>query len=67
MAQSIDISKVYEELKRIERSMITKIEMNRFLETLMVISNEDTMNQIRQSEQDISVGRVKKVNSVSDL
>ncbi len=67
MTQTIDMSNIYEELKRIEKIMVTKAEMNRFLETFAVMSNEDTMGQIRQSEQDIIAGRIKKVTSTADL
>ena len=47
--------------------MITKEEMNRFIETMEILSNEETMEQIRKSEQDIKIGKVKEITSVRDL
>jgi len=67
MPQTIDLKDLYEELKKIERAMVTKEELNRFIETLEVLSNEDTMSQIAGSEEDIKEGKVKKIESVDDL
>ena len=47
--------------------MATKQELIETIETIAVASNEGTMNQIKESEQDISTGRVKEINSVDDL
>lgn len=67
MEQTIDLKKVYNELKKIKSTMITKKEMNSFLETISIVSNEDTMKQIQNSEQDIKVGKIREVNSSNDL
>jgi len=67
MAETITINKVYEELKVIERNMVTKDEMERMLETIEIMSNENTMEQTRQREKNIKAGRVKEVNSVDDI
>ena len=67
MEQTVDLKKVYNELKKIKSTMITKKEMNSFLETISIVSNEDTMKQIQNSEQDIKVGKIREVNSSNDL
>ena len=67
MTELITINKIYEELKLIEKNMITKEEMERMLETIEIMFNENTMEQIRQSEDDILAGRIKEVNSVDDI
>ena len=67
MTEAVSLEDVYNELKKIERKMVTKEEMNKFVDTLEVLSNEDTMSQIRQSERDIASGKFKEVNSVSDI
>jgi len=67
MAETITINKVYDELKAIERKMITKEEMERFLETLEILSHPNTLEQVRQSEEDIRAGRVKAIKSVRDM
>ena len=67
MAETITINKVYDELKAIERKMITKEEMGRFLETLEILSHPNTLEQVRQSEEDIRAGRVKAIKSIRDM
>ena len=67
MTETITINRVYEELKIIERNMVTKDEMEKMLETIEIMSNENTMEQIRQSEKDIKAGRVKEVRSINDI
>ncbi len=67
MAETITLGKVYEELKTIERNMVTKEEFERILETLEISSNKNTMDQIRQSEKDIKAGRIKEIRSVSEI
>jgi len=67
MPETITIGKVYDELKIIERKMVTKDEMERIIDTIEILSNPDTMEQIRQSEDDIGSGRIKEVKSVCDI
>ena len=67
MDQQINFNKIFKELKKIEQSMVTRNEMSRFIETLEILSNPDTMQQIRDSEKDISLGNIKEINSASDL
>ena len=67
MPETITIGKVYDELKVIERKMVTKDEMERIIDTIEILSNPDTMEQIRQSEDDIGSGRIKEVKSVCDI
>ena len=67
MPETITIGKVYDELKTIERKMVTKEEMKRIIDTIEILSNPDTMDQIRQSEEDIKSGRIKEVKSVRAL
>ena len=47
--------------------MITKEEMERILETIEIVSNENTMEQIRKSEDDIKAGRIREINSADDI
>jgi len=67
MEQAVNLIDIYNELKRIERSMVTKQELRSFVETLEIASNEETMKQIRNSEADIKAGRVRVIASASDL
>jgi len=67
MAESISIKKIYEELKRIEKKMITKKEIESLTATLSIMNNTYTIRQIADSMEDIKKGRVKEINSVKDL
>ena len=67
MPEAITIEKVYNELKLIERNMVTKEEMERIVDTIEILSNPDTMEQIIRGEEDIKNGRVKEVKSVRDI
>ncbi len=67
MTETVTINKIYDELKAIERKMVTKEEMEQILETMEILSNPDTMEQIRQSEEEIKSGKVKEVKSARDI
>ena len=67
METAVNLGDIYKKLQMIERSMVTKAELNRALETVMIETNEDTMRQINGSEKDIKEGRTKKITSVKDI
>lgn len=67
MTEAISTRQIYEELKKIEKKMATKKEIESLIETMSVMSNPDTMKQIAESMGDIKQGRVKEVGSVKDL
>jgi hypothetical protein len=67
MPGTIDLRDSYIELKKMEKSKVTKEELNRLIETLEIVSNNDTMNQIDSSEKDIEEGNVKEIDSVNDI
>ena len=64
---TVTLEQVYDELKKIEKKMITKEELDSLKDTMEILSNPDTMTQIAESTKDIHVGRVKEVHSVKDL
>ena len=63
----ISIKEVYNELKNIEKKMVTKEDIEKFIDTIEVLNNHETMKQIVESSKDIKNGRVKEINSVNDL
>ena len=67
MANAISIKRVYDELKKMEKEMVTKKEMQSLIDTVGIMGNPKTMKQIAESMEDIKHGRVKEVNSVKDL
>lgn len=67
MAEAISIKKVYDELKKIEKEMVTKKEITSLIDTIEIMGNPETMKQIAESMDDIKQGKVREVNSVKDL
>lgn len=65
--ESINLIDVYKKLKDIERNMATKEELSNAMETICILSNEDTMQQIESSESDIKRGKCKQITSIEDL
>ncbi|MBU0628729.1 MAG: hypothetical protein KKC75_06050 [Nanoarchaeota archaeon] len=67
MAETISIKQVYDEVKKMEKDMVTKKEMMSLIDTIGIMGNPETMNQVAESMEDIKKGRVKEVSSVKDL
>jgi PHD/YefM family antitoxin component YafN of YafNO toxin-antitoxin module len=67
MEKTITLTDIYLQLKKMEQAMATKEELESALETMSVLSNEETMQQIKESEKDIKSGKITGVNSVEDL
>tara|TARA_Y100000310_G_scaffold260185_1_gene269025 strand:- start:494 stop:709 length:216 start_codon:yes stop_codon:yes gene_type:complete len=67
MTDTITMEKVYDELKKIESKMVTKKEMESLMETLEILGNPETMDQLHSSKKDIAAGKLRKTDSVSDM
>ncbi len=67
MAGTVTIEDVYQELKTIERTMVTREDLDALIDTVEILSNPRTMAALRKSDLDIKEGRVKEVSSVKDL
>ena len=67
MTETISIENIYKELKEIKKEMATKKDFETLLNTIEIMSNEETMQQIKESESDIIKGRVRKLKSIKDL
>ena len=67
MGRIINLNELSMRIKQIEQAMVTKSELNKAIETIAVLSNEDTVRQIISSENDILTGRVKKITSVNEI
>ena len=67
MAGTVTIEDVYRELKTIERTMVTRGDLDALIDTVEILSNPKTMAALRKSDRDIKEGRVKEVSSVEDL
>jgi len=67
MTQAISLGQVYDELKSIERKMITKEDLDALTDTFEILSNPETMLRIQESEKAIREGKVKVIHSVQDM
>ncbi len=67
MMESITIEDVYQELKAIERTMVTREDLDALVDTVEILSNPKTMAALRKSDLDIKEGRVKEISSVEEL
>ncbi len=67
MSKTTTMNKVYEELKRIEKNMLTKEQIIKMLETFEIISNEHTIEQIRKSAENVRLHKVKEIRTISDI
>ncbi|MFZ3058520.1 MAG: hypothetical protein WA102_02170 [Candidatus Methanoperedens sp.] len=67
MTESVTIEDVYQELKTIERTMVTREDLDALIDSVEILSNPKTMAALRKSDLDIKEGRVKEVSSVEEL
>ena len=67
MTEAITMKMVFDELKAIEKKMVTKEEMESYLETKDILSNSKTMKSLKKSLKEFDMGKGKAVKSVYDL
>jgi len=67
MTESITIEDVYQELKTIERKMVTRDDLEALIDSVEILSNPKTMEALRKSDLDIKEGRIKEVSSVEEM
>ncbi len=67
MIESITIEDVYQELKTIERTMVTREDLDAIIDSVEILSNPKTMSVLHKSDLDIKEGRVKEVFSVEEM
>jgi antitoxin YefM len=67
MTESITIEDVYQELKAIERKMVTREDIEALIDSVEILRNPKTMEALHKSDLDIKEGRIKEVSSVEEL
>ncbi len=67
MTHTITLNELQEEIKMMRKTMVTKQELESWLETMAILSNPETMKQIEASEQDVRKGRFTEINSIYEL
>ena len=65
--ESINLIDIYNKLKEIEINMATKEELAKAIETISILSNEETIEQIDSSNNDIKKGKFKIIKSTQDI
>ena len=63
----VENNKIMDELKRIEENMVTKDDLRSLIETVEILSNPDTMQQIEESQEEIEKGELEAIDSADDL
>ena len=67
MTSGVTIDEVYQEIKKIQETMVRREDLEDLIDTIEILSNPETMETIKRSESDITAGRVKEISSVDDL
>ncbi len=67
MEQTTILEMIKEEIKEIKEKMVTKEDFESIIETWEILHNEETMEQIRQSEKEIAEGKVRFIRNVKDI
>jgi antitoxin YefM len=67
MSSGVTIDEVYQEIRKIRADMVRREDLEALVDTVEILSNKETMQLIRQSDEDIRHGRVKEIKSVDDL
>ncbi len=67
MTESITIEDVYQELKAIERKMVTREDIEALIDSVEILRNPKMMEALHKSDLDIKEGRIKEVSSVEEL
>ncbi len=67
MAHTITLNELQQEIKKMRKTMVTKQELESWLETMAILSNPETMKQLEASEQDVREGRFTEINSIHEL
>jgi hypothetical protein len=67
MIESVTIEDVYQELKTIERTMVTREDLDAIIDSVEILSNPKTMAALHKCDLDIKEGRVKEVSSIEEM
>jgi antitoxin YefM len=67
MSSGVTIDEVYQEIRKIRADMVRREDLEALVDTVEILSNKETMQLIRQSDEDIRHGRVKEIKSIDDL
>ena len=65
--ETVNLEKIYNEIKKMKEAMITREQLNTFIETIEILSNQETMKQIVNSEADIDADNFREISSVYEF
>jgi antitoxin YefM len=67
MNSGVTMDQVYQEIKKIRADMVKREDLEALVDTVEILSNQESMMAIKKSDRDIRQGRVKTITSVDDL
>ena len=67
MIQIVTIEDDYQEIKAIEKTMVTREDLDALIDSIEIIRNPETMEALHKSDIDIKEGRYNEISSVDDL
>jgi hypothetical protein len=67
MIQIVTIEDDYQEIKAIEKTMVTRQDLDALIDSIEIKSNLETMEALHKSDIDIKEGRYNEISSVDDL
>ena len=62
-----EFDNILESLSYLKKNLVTKQDMENYIETMEILNNPKTMQTIQKSRQDIKAGRIKKIDSFDDI
>ena len=67
MTQIVTIEDDYQKIKAIEKTMVTRQNLDALIDSIEIKSNPETMEALHKSDIDIKEGRYNEISSVDDL
>jgi len=67
MSSGVTIEDVYHEIQLIKKTMVRRQDLESLIDTVEIMSNQETMDILKKSDADIIHGRTREISSVDDL
>jgi PHD/YefM family antitoxin component YafN of YafNO toxin-antitoxin module len=64
---ALTLEALQQEIDNLKRVIVTRAEFESAMETIAILSNEETMKHIEASERDIEEGNVSEIENVDNL
>jgi len=67
MSSGVTIEDVYHEIQLIKKTMVRRQDLKSHIDTVEIMSNQETRHILKKSDADIIHGRIREISSVDDL